>query len=143
MEEVLSQLEEQFLVLLFENGGIYPQYERWDLGPQALQQGKIIFWYSDGLLDFKSGFYFFTKEHVVVYCKDWEDPAIIMSFNIIDDIYFKHSHSLWEDSTIYLTLNDDTEIYFPVSNEKGGGRRFYKTLNNIWGKRLKGPGKKK
>ena len=104
---------------------------------------EIIYWYSDGLSDFKSGFYFFTKERVVAYCKDWEDPAIIMSFNIIDDIYFKHSHSLWEDSTIYLTLNDDTEIYFPVSNEKGGGRRFYKTLNNIWGKRLKGPGKKK
>jgi hypothetical protein len=49
MSEVLSQLEEQFLVLLFENGGIYPQYERWDLGPQALQQGKIIFWYSGQL----------------------------------------------------------------------------------------------
>ncbi|MHA2060798.1 MAG: hypothetical protein ACW963_00700 [Candidatus Sifarchaeia archaeon] len=49
MDEVLSQIEEQFLVLLFENGGIYPQYERWDLGPQALQQGKIIFWYSGQL----------------------------------------------------------------------------------------------
>jgi hypothetical protein len=49
MDEVLSQLEEQFLVLLFENGGIYPQYERWDLGPQAVQQGKIIFWYSGKL----------------------------------------------------------------------------------------------
>ena len=49
MDDPLSQLDEQFLILLFENGGIYPMYERWDLGPQALQQGKIIFWYSGQL----------------------------------------------------------------------------------------------
>lgn len=49
MDDAFSQIEEQFLVLLFENGGIYPQYERWDLGPQAFQQGKIIFWYSGQL----------------------------------------------------------------------------------------------
>ncbi len=48
-DEELSQMEEQFLVLLFENGGIFPMYERWDLGPQALEQGKIIFWYSGQL----------------------------------------------------------------------------------------------
>ncbi|MFX1519509.1 MAG: hypothetical protein ACFFCD_06280 [Promethearchaeota archaeon] len=49
MDDPLSQLDERFLVLLFENGGIYPMYERWDLGPQALQQGQIIFWYSGQL----------------------------------------------------------------------------------------------
>ncbi len=49
MDNSLSQLDEQFLVLLFENGGIYPQYERWDLGPQAIQRGQIIFWYSGQL----------------------------------------------------------------------------------------------
>lgn len=48
-DEALSQMEEQFLVLLFENGGIFPMYERWDLGPQALERGKIIFWYSGQL----------------------------------------------------------------------------------------------
>ena len=98
---------------------------------------EIIYWYSNGLLDFKSGVYFFTREKVVVYSKDWEDPAIIIPLDMIDDIYFKHSRSFFEESAIFLILNDDTEVYFPVSNEKGGDRRFYKTLDNMWKKRLK------
>jgi hypothetical protein len=49
MDDNLSQIDEQFLVLLFENGGIYPMYERWDLGPQALQKGQLIFWFSGQL----------------------------------------------------------------------------------------------
>lgn len=49
MDDTLSQLDEQFLVLLFENGSIYPMYERWDLGPQALQRGRLIFWYAGQL----------------------------------------------------------------------------------------------
>jgi len=104
---------------------------------------EIIYWYSNGLLDFKSGFYFFTREKVVVYSKDWEDPAIVVPFNIIDDIYLKRSNSFLEESLIVLMLNDNTEVWVPVSNEKDGDMRFHKTLYNMWKKRLKASGKNK
>lgn len=95
---------------------------------------EIIYWYSDGFTDFKNGFYFFTKEKVVVYSQDWENPAIIVPFNVVDNIYFKQSNSFFEDSLIVLMLNDDTEVWIPVSNEKGGDKRFHKTLFNAWKK---------
>jgi len=103
---------------------------------------EIIYWYSDGFSDFKSGFYFFTKEKVIVFCKDWEDPAIIMPFTIIEDIKFEYNPSFFEDSRIILMLNKDTEVYFPVSSEKGGDKKFYNALTKMWRtKRLKTSGK--
>jgi serine/threonine-protein kinase len=99
---------------------------------------EIIYWYSDGFPGFKNGFYFYTKEKVIVYCKDWEDPVIAMPFTIIEDIKFEHHPSLIEDSRIILRLNDKTEIDFPVSSEKGGDKKFYDTLTKMWEtKRLK------
>jgi hypothetical protein len=99
---------------------------------------EIIYWYSDGFPDFKSGFYFFTKGKVIVYCKDWENPAIILPFTIIDDIKFEHEPAIFGFSRIILMLNDSTEVYFPVSSEKGGDKKFYDTLTKMWKtKRLK------
>lgn len=46
----LSHLEDHFLVLLHENDGIFPMYERWDVGTSALSQGgKLLFWYAGKL----------------------------------------------------------------------------------------------
>ena len=93
---------------------------------------EIIYWYSDGYSDFKSGLYFFTKEKVVVYSKDWEEPAIIMPFTTIDEINFEHNPSFFDDSIIFLLLNDSTEVFFPVSSENGGDIKFYNTLTKMW-----------
>ena len=93
---------------------------------------EIIYWYSDGFPGFKNGFYFYTSDKVIVYCKDWDDPVISIPFSMIEDIRFEHNPSFFIDSMIILTLYDDTEVHFPVSSEKGGDKNFYNTLIEMW-----------
>lgn len=92
----------------------------------------IEFWYSDGFGDFKAGFYFFTDKKVVIYSKDWEEPAMIIPFSEVADMDLEHEPSSMVDSRINLYLFDDTSVFFPVSSEYGGDRKFYARLNKLW-----------
>lgn len=93
---------------------------------------KIHYWYSNGMFDFKEGFYFFTDEKVVVYCKDWEEPAIITPYSDIIDIQFFRDSSFLEDSEIDLLLKDSSTVFFPVSSDNDGDLRFKNKLIQVW-----------
>lgn len=95
---------------------------------------NMHFWYSDAMIDFKSGFYFFTDSKVVVYSKDWEEPALVMPFEEITDIEFEHQPSAIEDSQVTLYLKDESFVYFPLSSDNGGDLRFYEKMKKIWKK---------
>ncbi len=89
---------------------------------------EVQYWYSDAFIDFKDGFYLLTGKKVIVYCQDWEDPAIIIPFGEIVDIEFEQDPSFLDDSRITLILRDDTSVYFPLSSENGGDIKFYEKL---------------
>lgn len=93
---------------------------------------QIQYWYSDAFSDFTDGFYFFTDKKVVVYNKSWEEPAILMPFDSIQNITFHADPSFSEDSQLFLELKDGTFVNFPVSSENGGDQRFHKRLRALW-----------
>jgi len=102
-----------------------------DLG--LLEQGeKILFFYSDAIVDIKAGFYFFSDRKIVVYDKSLEEPAVIIQYPRIENIELAESDSFFEDSQILVTLDDGSEVWFPVSNENDGHRRFYRSLVDTW-----------
>ncbi|MFK5856211.1 MAG: hypothetical protein QM503_08785 [Bacteroidota bacterium] len=92
----------------------------------------IQYWYSDAIIDFKAGFYLFTNRKVVVYCKEWEDPAIIIPYSQIVDIEFEQDPSFFVDSRITLILIDSSTVYFPVSSDNGGDKKYHDRLVKMW-----------
>lgn len=92
----------------------------------------ILYWYSDGFIDFKEGFYLFTTKKVVVYCKEWKEPAIIIPYSQIVDIEFEQNPSFFEDSRITLVLIDSSTVYFPVSSNNGGDKKYHDRLVKMW-----------
>lgn len=93
---------------------------------------QIQYWYSDAFSDFTDGFYFFTDKKVVVYNNSWDEPAILMPFDSIQNITFRADPSFLEDSQLFLELKDGTFVNFPVSSENGGDQRFHKRLRSLW-----------
>lgn len=93
---------------------------------------QIQYWYSDAFSDFTDGFYFFTDKKVVVYNNSWEEPALLMPFDSIQNITFRADPSFLEDSQLFLELKDGTFVNFPVSSENGGDQRFHKRLRALW-----------
>lgn len=93
---------------------------------------EVQYWYSDGFLDFKTGFYLFTDKKVVMYNESWEEPLISVPYSDILDIEFLPDASFIEDSRITLTLKDHTIVYFPVSSDNGGDIKYYERLLEIW-----------
>jgi len=93
---------------------------------------EILYWYSDALVDFMEGFYFFTDNKVVIYSQVFENPAIIVYYPEILDIVFSPNPSFFEDSQITLYLRDGSTVFFPVSSEKGGDEKFYNLLLKTW-----------
>jgi hypothetical protein len=96
------------------------------------KEEQVMYWYSDALFDFKSGFYFFTNKKVVVYGKDFEPPAIAVPYSDIVDIDFDRKPSWIEDSRITLHLGDGSTVWFPVSSDYDGDTKFYDLLVTTW-----------
>ena len=89
---------------------------------------RVRFFYSDAFINIEEGFYLFTDRKVVVYKKEYEQPAVVVPFSEIKNMDIEFSGSTWEDSHVYLTLADDSVVSFPVSSEGGGDKRFYESL---------------
>lgn len=103
----------------------------WDQGIVDRSE-DIQYWYSDAFGDFRDGFYLFTNKKVVVYCKEWEEPAIIIPYSQIVDIEFEQDPSFFEDSRITLVLIDSSTVYFPVSSDNGGDKKYHDRLVKMW-----------
>lgn len=93
---------------------------------------KLLFFYSDALVDIENGFYLLTDRKVVVYRKDYAQPKVIVPITGIRDMDASWSDSFWEDSRITLTLADDSQVWFPLSRENGGDKAFFDTLKKNW-----------
>ena len=93
---------------------------------------QVRFFYSDAFLNIEEGFYLFTDRKVVVYKKEYEQPAVVVLFSEIKDMDIEFSGSTWEDSHVYLILANQSVVSFPVSNEGGGDKRFYESLKATW-----------
>jgi hypothetical protein len=93
---------------------------------------QVMYWYSDALFDFRSGFYFFTNKKVVVYSNEFEAPAIIVPYSDIVDIDFVENPSWIEDSQITLYCSDGSSVFFPVSSDNGGDKKFHDLLVSTW-----------
>ncbi len=93
---------------------------------------QIRFFYSDALVDIEEGFYLFTDRKVVVYKREYEEPAMVIPFSSIREMDAEWTDSTWIDSQIALTLDDDSVVWFPVSSEDGGDREFFRALRATW-----------
>ena len=89
---------------------------------------RIEFFYSDGFLDIEEGFYLLTDRRVVIYSKEFDDPALLMPYEDIEEVDADFSDSWIEDSWINLTLADGTYASFPASTEGGGDRKMFAAL---------------
>ena len=94
---------------------------------------QVRFFYSDAFINIiEEGFYLFTDRKVVVYKREYEQPALVLPFAEIKGMDIEFSRSTWEDSQVYLKLADDGVVSFPVSSEGGGDKRFYEALKGTW-----------
>jgi hypothetical protein len=110
------------------------KYVNFAINEGLLEPGEQIqYWYSDAFSDFTDGFYFFTDQKVVLYSNSWEEPALLLPFDKILDIEFRHDPSFFEDSQLVLELADGTSVNFPVSSDNDGDQRFYRRLTTLWG----------
>ncbi len=102
-------------------------------GLSLLEPGeRLLFFYSDALIDLEEGCYLLTDRKVVVYRKEYANPKVIVPISQIKDMDATWSDSFWEDSQITLTLADDSQVWFPLSSEKGGDKAFVDTLKKRW-----------
>ncbi len=92
---------------------------------ELLQEGeKIRYFYSDALFDIKEGFYFVTDRNLVIYSKEWEEPAEVTPLKEIIEMNVEYDDSFLEDSMVYIETLDGMEISFPLSSEKGLDKKF-------------------
>lgn len=95
----------------------------------VLDSGEnIIFFYSNGFLDFKEGFYLLTDRHVILYSKDWNPPLEKVALPSIVKVDLARETSFFEDSTLFLETDTDNEYWLPLSSEKEGDIRFKERL---------------
>ena len=101
---------------------------------------KIKFFYSDASFDIEEKFYLFTDRKVVGYSQEYEQPAIIIPFQKIENIDADFSESpLLERTKIILTLSDNTLVWFPLPPVEGEDRRFYEALIATWSQAQENP----
>ena len=96
----------------------------------GLEDGeKVEFFYSDGVIDIKQGFYYVSDRKVVIYSEDGRDPALrIIKFEDIKQVELSKSNSTLDDSAIMMKLTDGEWIDFPVSAEHNRDQLFFDAI---------------
>ena len=85
---------------------------------------QIRYFYSDALLDIRTGFYFVTDKNLVLYSNEWAEPAMIIPLDQIASLDAVYDDSFFEDSSVFVTTVSGMEVSFPVSSEKGLDKKF-------------------
>jgi hypothetical protein len=94
-----------------------------------LSEGEQIrYFYSDALVDIKTGLYFVTDKNLVLYSTDWEKPETIIPLERIMSLDVEYNDSFWDDSMVSVTTYSGMEVYLPVSSEKGLDRKFVQAI---------------
>ena len=98
---------------------------------RALDDGETIsFFFSDGVTDIHSGFYFVSDKKVAIYARATKPPLIVVRFDEIADLELDRNESFFEDSYVLLTLKDGMVVSFLVSSEVDRDRRFFDAINS-------------
>lgn len=85
---------------------------------------KMKYFYTDAIIDIKSGLYFVTDRNLVLYCEDWEEPETIIDFKDIIKLEAEYDDTFLNDSMIYVVTKSGLEVSFPVSSEHGRDKDF-------------------
>ena len=96
----------------------------------ADEDDRILYFYSDALVDIEAGSYVLTDSHLALYNESWQQPRVILPFGDIATVTFDAATGDFIDfeSTITVVTGDGTEYSFPVSNEQNGDTRFFQNL---------------
>ena len=95
----------------------------------AFDDGEtLLYFYSDGLVDIKSGFYFVSDQKVAIYGEAIGLTTI--AFADIESAELYRDTSFFVDSKITLELTDGTPISFPVSSERNGDQDFFEEIQS-------------
>jgi hypothetical protein len=81
---------------------------------------QIDYFYSDAMFNIEDGFYLLADRRVVIYSRTFDEPAILVLYEEIEEVDGEFSDDWMQDSYILLTLKDGTGLSFPASP---GGRR--------------------
>ncbi len=89
------------------------------------------FFYSDGMLGIKSGFYLVTETKVSIYSEDGREPPLtVVKFDEIADIDFSRDESFLGDSVIGIDTKDGEYHTFPVSSEHDRDKKFFEAIRS-------------
>jgi len=91
---------------------------------------RIEYFYSDALVNIENGLYLVTDRSVIVYSREFEEPAIITPLGDITGVDAEFSDDWIEDSIVTITLKDGSDVSFPVSMEGGGDHRVVDFIRN-------------
>ena len=89
---------------------------------------QIRYFYSDALLDIKTGLYFVTDKNLVLYSSEWEEPETIIPFDQIASLDAEYDDSFFTDTMVFITTYSGIEVVFPVSSENGLDKRFVEAI---------------
>jgi hypothetical protein len=89
---------------------------------------RIDYFYSDAMFDIEDGFYLLTDRRVVIYSRTFDEPAILVPYEEIEEVEGEFSDNWMQDSYVLLTLKNGSGASFPVSPEAGGDRRVFDAL---------------
>lgn len=91
---------------------------------------RIRFFYSDGFLNVKDGFYYVSDRKVVIYysADDREEPLIEIPFEEIEAVDLNGEESFLLDSEILIELKNGDVVSFPVSSEHGRDVDFFNEI---------------
>jgi hypothetical protein len=92
---------------------------------------KILYFYSDALLDIRDGFCFVSNQKLVLYSEtSGTDPLTVISFQDIKELDIVRDDSFWFDSQITVFLTDGVPVSFPVSSELERDMKFFKAIES-------------
>jgi len=89
---------------------------------------RIKYFYSDAMLDIKTGLYFVTDKNLVLYSSEWEEPETIIPFEQISSLDAEYDDSFFNDTMVYITTYPGMSVSFPVSSDNGMDKRFIEAI---------------
>ncbi len=90
---------------------------------------RIIYFYSDGLVDVKDGMYALTDHHLILYSTQWSEPETVIGFEEISYLDVDYDDSFLTDSYVLVETEDGMTVEFPLSSERGRDKEFYNLLS--------------
>jgi hypothetical protein len=96
----------------------------------ALEPGEQVrFFYSDGLVNIREGFYFVSDRKVAIYVEDGRaEPLTVIEFDNISSVDLQRDESFFEDSQITIETEDGQYLVFPVSSEFDRDVEFFEAI---------------